>query len=192
MNDGGIAGGQVRLYHVSDQPGIRLFEPRPAPRPDIVKGDFVWAVDEGHLHNYLLPRDCPRVTFYATEQSEPADVERLIGPSGARYVVAIESHWLPRIQKECLYQYEFDPQGFTVLDEGAGYYVSYRPVTPLSETKIDDTLRAMLEYSVELRIMESLWELREAVIHSTLQFSIIRMRNARPPQGGVEAFYPLP
>jgi hypothetical protein len=107
-------------------------------------------------------------------------------------VVAIESQWLPRIQNECLYLYEFDPQDFTVFDEGAGYYVSRRAVTPLSEMKIDDVLSALLEHDVELRIMASLWELREAVIHSTLQYSIIRMRNARPPEKGIEAFHPLP
>ncbi|UCB43272.1 MAG: hypothetical protein JSV77_01085 [Dehalococcoidales bacterium] len=183
----------MRLYHISDQPGIRLFEPRHVPHPSVdVKDDVVWAVDEDHLHNYLLPRDCPRVTFYATEQSDPVDVERLIGPGGARYVIAIESYWLPEIQRQSLYKYELDPASFTVLDEGAGYYISRQEVVPLSETKIDDILMALLEYSVELRITASLWELREAVIHSTLQFSIIRMRNARPPQEGVEAFYPLP
>ncbi len=181
------------MYHISDQPGIRLFEPRPAPHPSAgVEGDAIWVVDEDHLHNYLLPRDCPRVTFYATEQSNPADVERLIGPGGARYVVAIESRWLPEIQRQRLYKYEFDPGDFTVLDEGAGYYISRRAVGPLSETKIDDILGALMEHNVELRIMASLWELREAVIHSTLQFSIIRMRNARLPQKGVEAFHPLP
>jgi hypothetical protein len=79
-----------------------------------------------------------------------------------------------------------------VLDEGAGYYISRRAAVPLSETKIDDILGALLEHNIELRIMASLWELREAVIHSTLQFSIIRMRNARPPREGIEAFYPLP
>ena len=183
----------MRLYHVSDQPGIRLFEPRLAQHAGAgVEGDAVWAVDEDHLRNYLLPRDCPRVTFYATEKSDPADVERLIGPTGAGCVVAIESQWLPGIQKERLYRYEFDPKDFTVHDEGAGYYISRRAVAPLSETKIDDILGALLEYDVELRIMASLWELREAVIHSSLQFSIIRMRNARPPEKGIEAFYPLP
>jgi len=183
----------VRLYHVSDQPGIRLFEPRSATHPAVgVEGDVVWAVDEDHLHNYLLPRDCPRVTFYATEQSTPADVERLIGPAGARYVVAIESQWLPEIQRQHLYKYELNPHDFEVLDEGAGYYISRRAVTPLSETKIDDILGALVEHDVELRIMSSLWELREAVIHSTLQFSIIRMRNARLPKEGIEAFHPLP
>jgi hypothetical protein len=183
----------VRLYHVSDQPGIRLFEPRPAPYHGVgITGDVVWAVDENHLHNYLLPRDCPRVTFYATGQSDPADVGRLVGPGRDRYVVAIESHWLPEIQRQCLYKYELDPGDFTVFDEGAGYYISHQAVTPLSEIKIDDVLSVLLEHDVELRIMTSLWELREAVIHSTLQYSIIRMKNARPPQEGIEAFHPLP
>ena len=133
----------MRLYHVSDQPGIKLFETRPAPHPSVgVEGDAVWAVDEDHLHNYLLPRDCPRVTFYATEQSAPADVERLIGPGGARYVVAIESHWLPEIQRQCLYKYEFDPTDFTVFDEGAGYYISRRAAVPLFQQLPYGCLRA--------------------------------------------------
>ena len=54
-----------RLYHVSDQPGIPLFEPRPV-RAGHPRGDLppvVWAVGERLLHNYLLPRDCPRVTL---------------------------------------------------------------------------------------------------------------------------------
>ena len=173
----------MRLYHVSDQPGIRLFEPRPALYPGAgVSDNVVWAVDEEHLHNYLLPRDCPRVTFCATQHSDPVDVQRLIGPGGARYVVAIESRWLPEIQRQYLYKYELDPQDFTVLDEGAGYYISRRAAVPISETKIADILGALVEHDVELHIMASLWELREAVIHSTLQYSIIRMRNARPPQ----------
>jgi len=98
-------------------------------------------------------------------------------------IIPLRGSWL---------DFEFDPKDFTVHDEGAGYYISRRAVAPLSETKIDDILGALLEYDVELRIMASLWELREAVIHSSLQFSIIRMRNARPPEKGIEAFYPLP
>jgi hypothetical protein len=53
----------LRLFHVSEEPGIHTFEPRPAPRRSNVKGDVVWAVDELRLPNYLLPRACPRVTY---------------------------------------------------------------------------------------------------------------------------------
>ncbi len=30
------------------------------------------------MHNYLLPRDCPRVTFYAAADGDPADVAGLL------------------------------------------------------------------------------------------------------------------
>jgi hypothetical protein len=56
-------------------------------------------------------------------------------------------------------------------------------VIPRSVTPIDDLLGELLAYDVELRVMPSLWRLRDAVVASTLQFSIIRMRNALPRDG---------
>jgi hypothetical protein len=183
----------MRLYHISDQAGIKRFEPRPAPhKSSKQEGLMVWGIDHEHLHNYLLPRDCPRVSFFAKEDSDPKDVERLMGGTSASHVVAIEARWLPEIGKQCLYQYEFDSEGFTCVDQIAGYWISSKPVIPIAETKIDDVLRALLEHDVELRIMTSLWKLREAVIHSTLGFSIIRMNKAQPPPDGYEAYHPLP
>jgi hypothetical protein len=37
-----------------------------------------------------------------------------------------------------------------------------------------------------------LWKLREAVINSTLAYSIIRMNKAQPPTEGLETYHPLP
>lgn len=153
---------------------------------------MVWAIDWDRLHNYLLPRDCPRVTFFASHDSDPKDVDKLMGGSSAKYVVAVETGWLREIQKQCLYQYEFNSEGFTLVDEVAGYWISRKPVVPVAETKIDDVLSALLQHDVELRIVPSLWELREAVINSTLGFSIIRMNKAQPPPEGYEAYHPLP
>jgi hypothetical protein len=78
------------------------------------------------------------------------------------------------------------------VDKVAGYYISRESVMPVSETKIDDVLSALLEHDVELRVMPSLWKLREAAIHSTLGYSIIRMHKARPPEEGYDAYHPLP
>ena len=99
------------LFHVSDQPNITRFEPRPppSPRPGL-EGAMVWAIDRAHLHNYLLPRDCPRVTFYATPTSDPADVDRLLAGVSARHVVAIEADWLPAVRAARLYQYALPPR----------------------------------------------------------------------------------
>lgn len=170
------------LYHISDHPNIPLFEPRP-PAPNHPLGidrPVVWAIGERLLHNYLLPRDCPRVTFYARAGSDPADVARLLGHTAARHVVAIESGWLDAVRDAKLHLYEFSPDGFELVDEGAGYYISYAAVRPVAVTAIADPLGELARRGIELRVTPSLWPLHDAVAASSLQFSIIRMRNARP------------
>lgn len=142
----------------------------------------VWSIEERLLHNYLLPRDCPRVTFYALPDSDPADVARLMGQTAARYVVAVESGWLAAIRETALYLYELPSAGFRELDRGAGYFVCESAVAPLSVRLVDDLLGELVARDVELRITPSLWSLCDAVLASTFQFSFIRMRNARPRQ----------
>ena len=167
------------LFHVSEKPGIRRFEPRAAPEGSGREGQkLVWAIDEEHLHAYWLPRDCPRVTFYALPDSRHEDVERLLGD--ADFVVTMESSWFERALATPLYQYVFAPDTFVVNDSGAGYYVSTTAVEPLAVTRIENPLKAILERGVELRVTPSLWSLRDKVVASSLQFSCIRMRNARP------------
>ena len=165
----------MRVFHVSEEPGIERFDPRPSTH-----GDMVWAVGERLLHNYLLPRDCPRVTFYATPGSDPADVERFFAGTSARHVVAIETGWLERVRNTRLYLYGLDPDGFEPIDPGADYYVCRRAKVPIGIAVVDDLLSALVARDVELRVMPSLWKLRDAVVASSLQFSIIRWRNAQP------------
>lgn len=173
------------LFHISENPDIRRFDPRPAPDPaSNLDGLMVWAIDNDHVHNYLFPRDCPRVTFYALPGSRPDDVDRLLGGSSTRYVVAIESGWLSRFLSQSIYLYELPGQAFTLLDAGAGYYISREAVVPRSVRPIDDIAGELFKHDVELRIMPSLWKLRDAVVASSLQFSIIRMRNAQPRLDG--------
>ena len=172
------------LFHVSEDGAIAQFDPRPLPKGAVGLGPderVVWAVDAEHLHNYLLPRDCPRVTFYAKPTSTAADIERLMLGTSARSVVAIESGWLPRVLSASLYCYDLPSDTFMLLDAGAGYHISREPVTPRAVTLIDDLLRALLAHDVELRVMPSLWKLHDAVIASpNVSYSIIRMRNAQP------------
>jgi hypothetical protein len=172
----------LSLCHVSDRPDIAEFTPRPPQgySPAAVRGDVVWAIDESLLHNYLLPRDCPRVTCYALPGTDPADVARLLGTTAARHVVAVESGWLRRIREAVLYVYTLPRPTFVPVDAGAGYYVSHQAVRPLEVARVDDVLGALVARDVELRVMPSLWPLRDAVVASTLQYSCIRMRNARP------------
>jgi hypothetical protein len=165
----------VVLFHVSEEPGIGRFVPRPSPYAD---GPVVWAIDAARLRNYLLPRDCPRVTYYAGPGTTAADVERFLGSSPA--VVAVEGAWLERLRSCRLYCYHLPPETFECLDECAGYFVSRLPVVPAQAQLIEDVPAALLGRGVELRFLPELWALRDAVVSSTLRFSVIRMRNAAP------------
>jgi hypothetical protein len=167
----------VVLYHVSQQHDITRFEPRPS---EFTSEPVVWAVDEERLRNYLLPRDCPRVTFYAGPRTSDIDVERF----GVRHraVVAIERGWLERVRSTRLFVYRMPPENFSCIDECAGHFVSLQGVSPERMEIVDNLLDALNARGVEVRILPSLWSLHDAVARSTLQFSMIRMRNAKPPE----------
>jgi hypothetical protein len=161
------------LFHVSEAPDIDLFEPRPS------RGGgepVVWAIDSDRLRNYLVPRECPRVTFYAGADTTPEDVARFLGSHAA--VVAVERAWLERLRDCRLYCYRLPGGTFACVDECAGYFVSRVPVAPMGVEVIDDSMAELRRRGAELRVVENLWPLRDAVVASSLRFSIIRMRNA--------------
>jgi len=165
-----------RIYHVSETPGILRFEPRAD-----AKGRLrVWAIGESRLHNYLVPRDCPRVTYYANAGTSIADRRAFFSVSDRQSVVAIEQAWLLAVRSTRLQLYEFDAREFMLEDAAAAYYVTTHEVAPISHREVQDPLTELCQRAVELRVVSSLWPLRDAVVASTLGFSIIRMRNAEP------------
>jgi hypothetical protein len=169
-----------RLFHISERPGIKLFEPRPSPSVfDEITGNVVYAIAEQLLHNYLLPRECPRVTCYPSAKTTAKDKARFFDNTTANYIIAIENKWYKQIIETTLYCYEFDPANFILLDECAGYYISYKPVEPITETPIIDLIPELLKRNIELRFTPSIIEFGRAVSKSTLNFSLIRMRNAQ-------------
>ena len=180
LNHQDLLNSSNKLFHVSEEAGITCFEPRPSPSylPGIT-GDVVFAISGFLLHNYLLPRDCPRVTYYPAATTRVLDKERFMGDSSADFIVIVESGWYNRIKETMLYCYEFPPDNFNVIDELAGYHVSYKPVTPLAVILIEDAMSAILERNVELRFTPSLSDIANEVIASSLNFSLIRMRNAK-------------
>ena len=103
------------LFHISEESSIERFEPRAS---QYASGPVVWAIDADRLRNYLVPRECPRVTFYAGCETTAADVERFLGSSPA--VVAVESGWLERLRSCRLHCYHLPPETFECLDECAG------------------------------------------------------------------------
>lgn len=170
----------MKLYHVSEEPGIEVFEPRPSPQAfERLKGNVVFAVSDEMLHNYLLPRDCPRVTYYANADSLKADIDKYIGNTDKKFIINVEEHWIDRINITKMYLYEMPFESFELLDEGAGYYVSYKTIKPGNMFTIINLIAELEKRNAELRVLSSLKQLTQEISCSSLQFSIIRMRNAQ-------------
>jgi hypothetical protein len=152
--------------------------PRPSPAGTLHEGrEWVWAVDEEHLPNYLLPRECPRVCWATAPQLPPL----LTAPSAR--VIAIEHGWVSAMRAARLYVHELDPTDFAELDAVAGYWVSETEATVVRVELIEDCLHALAERDVELRLTASLWPYVDAVVEAGGEFSVIRSRNARPREG---------
>jgi hypothetical protein len=97
----------------------------------------------------------------------------------AKFVVAIETDWFERATSGTLYCYSLGDKTFELIDAHAGYYVSRVTVTPTLVREVKHPLQEMLSRNVELRVTPSLRKLQEAVTRSSLEFSCIRMRNAK-------------
>ena len=171
-----------RLFHFSEEPDIRRFDPRPSagtPRP------AVWAIHEPYEYQYLFPRHCPRVTFCANNLSDPDDIARYLSGSPARVSVAVETAWAERMRTTRLYRYELPPETFEPNDTYPGSlttreYVSYESVTPIRTEPLGNLMEELTRRGVHVQTLPSLWELRDRILASSLPFSFIRMKNAQP------------
>jgi len=166
------------LYHFSEEANIVTFVPRTiASRPELPAA--VWAIDAEHAPLYWLPRECPRVAFWALPTTTPEDRARFLGQTAARMVLAIEAGWLERVRQTALFAYHL-PGGSFHATEGPGYRISRVAVTPHRVEPVGDLLARIAARGVELRLTPSLWPLYRALLPATLHYSMVRMRNARP------------
>jgi hypothetical protein len=123
----------------------------------------------------MTPRDCPRVGYRTNENTTQADIDAFF-TSTSRHAVVLEHGWHTRMLRHTLYVYEFDPTNFY---EGGGFYVSERPEIPVSMTVYDDLYEELFNRNIEVRLVENLWKISEAVQQSTLTWSLCKMANAR-------------
>jgi hypothetical protein len=163
----------MKLFHVSETPGISRFEPRPAADGALK----VWAIEQRTLSNYLLPRDCPRVCFRPGKATDPGDLALL---EGAAAIIAIEAKWVERARGMTLFVYDMPAAGFGLEDDNAGYWTSGGAVVPGGCSEVADLPAGIAEAGARLIIRSSLWPLHDRVRDSGLAFSMIRMRNAGP------------
>jgi hypothetical protein len=165
------------LFHVSEDAGITVFHPRRSTVFPTL-GSVVWSVAKSQLVNYLLPCDCPRVTFCATSTTTDRDRQRF-NVVGSSRVVVIGSGWEERVNAAALSVYELSATMFTLYDGSAGYWVSRETVVPLRVSLVTDVLTELRRRGADLRVVDRLGPLQENVAASTLDYSIVRMRNAQ-------------
>jgi hypothetical protein len=171
----------VELYHFSEESDIRLFEPRPANAfPELPP--VVFAIDRERSPHYFFPRDCPRVIYWKADRTTEEDARTFLAHSSVGKIVVVESGWLDRIRNAKLYVYTFSGDSFERMDSTAGYYISRETVAPVRVEPVGDLIRKLLEANAELRFTPSLHPIRDSVIASTMDFSIIRFRNAAKGQ----------
>lgn len=166
----------MRLFHVSEEKDIKVFEPRLPYRKDLDPNrGLVWAITEERMMNFLTPRNCPRVTFHRLPDSTTCDVAKYMGKRDLNAVVAIEQKWFKEMLNTKLYIYEFDADSFHLQDSTAGYYVSYEAQTPINVTEVDDLFGELFKRNVEVRMVPSLWYLFDEIKESSLGYSMCRM-----------------
>lgn len=170
---------EVPLLHFSEDPGIEVFRPH-VPQTNPTQPPMVWAMDAEHAPLYWFPRDCPRVTCWYGPDTDADRARAAIGDTTAHRVHAIEEAWLERMRATQLFAYAFDPTPFERWPEADGHWVTTQTVEPLDVRPIGDLVARHADAGIELRILPSLWPLHDAVLESTLCFSMVRMANARP------------
>ena len=174
-----VGEGEHALWHVSENGAIDVFRPHRSATAESDE-ELVWAVDTRHLPFFWFPRDCPRATFWADSRTTPEDTDRFLHGTSAR-VHAIEGAWLERIRAARVFAYRMPDGVFEPHPEVGGYWVSRQTVEPLARVQLGDLMRLHAEAEIELRIVPNLWPLWERVVASTLEYSGIRLANARRP-----------
>ena len=94
--------------------------------------------------------------------------------------MAFEAAWLERVQASRLALYAMPETTFTEALPEAGYWISRAAVTPVGATVVEDAMAALTAAGAEVRVLQDFWPLCDAVVASSLQFSIIRTRNVAP------------
>jgi hypothetical protein len=173
----------MRLFHISEEDNITVFNPRIPSRKDLnLSVGLVWAISEDCLVNFVAPRDCPRVTYHCNSTTSIVDKKRYLSSSTTKHVIAFEHKWLDDIRKTKLYIYEFSIEDFYLQDECAGYYVSEKSQTPINKIVINDPLGELMKRNIEVRFIDYLWDLSDEIQKSSFNWSMCKMGNAQKRQ----------
>jgi hypothetical protein len=165
------------VYHYSEDGTIRRFAPH-VPPTNPSHPAAVWAIDGPHSPLYWFPRNCPRISTWATTRAQQELLSDLFETEASR-ICAAESHWTEGIRAARLYRYVFDARDFEPWTEADGQYISGDVVYPQRVDVLDDLLALHAEAEVELRLTPRLGTMMDRILGSGLPFSFVRIRDAR-------------
>jgi hypothetical protein len=160
---------------VSEDDSIGRFEPHHRAEHALDE-PLVWAVDTRHLPLYWFPRDCPRATFWGVSTTSDEDVAQFLGGARSRRVHVVEPAWLGAMRAARVVAYRLPEDTFERWDR---FWISREPVEPLELVELGDLVERHEEAGIELRTEADLLRLWGDVIASSLDYSGIRLRNAR-------------
>jgi hypothetical protein len=176
-----------QVLHFSEDPTIRRFVPHVAATARHPRA-YVWAVDYDRAPDYWFPRQCPRAMAWTHAGTAGVDRDRIIGAGCGERVHAIEYDWLEAIRSVRLFAYRLPADRFrSVSPSDPHAQVAVETVEPLGPAEpVGDLLRCHAEAHIQLRVLDNLWPFWDVVRRSTVGFSGIRLRNAkpRPPSRG--------
>jgi hypothetical protein len=167
--------------HFSEDPSITHFAPHVAATAQVPQ-PLVWAVDAEQAPAYWFPRACPQAMAWVRTGTTADDRERVLGPGGGTRVHAIEYGWVEALRSTQLYAYRLPAVTFQPVGEPEPHaWTSDQPVRPLAPPDhVSNLLDLHEKAGIQLRILPNLWTFWDAVTATTLAFSGIRLRNARP------------
>ncbi|HWD79997.1 MAG TPA: hypothetical protein VG497_13975 [Kribbella sp.] len=169
------AAGEV--LHFSEDPTITTFKPYVA-RTNGEVTPYVWAVGHDRAPDYWFPRECPRAMAWVGPDTTTQDRERIIGSGSGTRVHAVEYGWLDAMRSVSLYAYRLPAASFV---EHEAAFVASSEVQPLGPPeRVGDLFELHDEAGIQLRVLPRLHDFWTAAVASTLEWSGIRLRNARP------------
>ncbi|WP_018681809.1 DUF6886 family protein [Actinokineospora enzanensis] len=165
-----------QVLHFSEDPTITRFSPHVAVTA-AESEPRVWAVGSPRSPDYWFPRECPRAMAWVGPTTSPDDHDRIIGPGGGTRVHAVEYGWLDAIRTVRLYAYRLPAEPFHSVGHAM---VTTETVEPLGPAEpVGDLFALHDEAGIQLRVLPELHAFWAAVTTSTLEFSGIRLHNAR-------------
>ncbi|MFI6601736.1 DUF6886 family protein [Nonomuraea sp. NPDC050536] len=168
-----------QVLHFSEDPTIERFDPHVATTSALSE-PYVWAVAADRCPDYWFPRQCPRAMAWKGPHTTGEDADRIIGAGCGDRVHAVEYGWLKAIMDVRLYAYRLPAEHFTPIGDPPHAVVARIPVEPLGPPEpVSDLFDLHEQAGIQLRVLDNLWPFWNEVTASTLEFSGIRLRNAR-------------